>query len=102
MLIYRPILMMVTVLSLIFAGFNEVRNSLGLTVGLMNLCLWSWPLIEKWKKSRDAHRAEGERQLQIGNYPEAEQSLLLALAEAERRPVSVKKRTGMLWNLAEA
>jgi tetratricopeptide (TPR) repeat protein len=102
MLIYRTILVVVTVLSLIFAGFNEIRNSLGLTVGLMNLCLWSLPLIAKWKKSRDAHRVEGERQLQIGNYSEAEQSLVLALAEAEHRSASAKKRASVLWNLAEA
>ena len=102
MLIYRTILVMVTVLSLIFAGFNEIRNSLGLTVGLMNLCLWSWPFIAKWKKGRDAHRVEGERQLQVGNYSEAEQSLILALAEAELRVTSARKRASMLWNLAEA
>src|SRR5947207_15757152 len=102
MLIYWTFLVMVTVLRLIYAAFNEIRTSLGLTVGLMNLCLWSWPLIAKWNKSRDAHRVEGERQLQIGNYSEAEQSLILALAEAELRATSAKKRASLLWNLAEA
>src|SRR5262245_65181605 len=95
MVIYRIILVMVTVLSLIFAGFNEIRNTLGLTVGLMNLCLWSWPLIAKWNRRRDALRVEGERQLQIGNYSEAEQSLILALAEAELRATSAKKRASL-------
>src|SRR5260370_7918863 len=68
----------------------------------MNLCLWSWPLIAKWKKGRDAHRVEGERQLQVGNYSAAEQSLILALAEAEFRVTSAKKRASLLWSLAEA
>jgi len=99
---YRIILMVVSALSLVFAGFSEIRNSLFLTISLMNLCLWTFPLIEKWKKRRDALSVEGERQLQVGNYPEAEQSLLSAIAEAEGRRDSVKKLTGMLLNLAEA
>ena len=99
---YRVILMVVSLLSLLVAGLSEIRNSLFLTVGLMNLCLWTFPLIEKWKKRRNASSVEGERQLQVGNYPEAEQSLILALAEAEHQRTSVKKRASLLGSLAEA
>jgi len=102
MLSYRVILMVVSLLSLLVAGLSEIRNSLFLTVGLMNLCLWTFPLIEKWKRRRDASSVEGERQLQVGNYPEAEQVADSAVAERNTKRASVKKRASLLRNLAEA
>jgi tetratricopeptide (TPR) repeat protein len=102
MMSYRTILAVVTVLSLLVAGLGEIRNSLILTVGLMNLCLWTFPIIQKWKKRRDAPGLEGEGHLLVGNYPEAEQALRKALSQAEHQRITVKKRASLMRNLADA
>src|SRR5688500_13086559 len=99
---YSLILVAVTILSLVVAGLSEIRTSLMLTVGLMNLSMWTLPIVMKWKKQRDAVSVEGEKHLRVGNYPEAEQSLTIALEEAGRRQSSAKKRAAILLNLAEA
>ena len=101
-MVYRIILMIVSVLSLAVAGLSEIRNSLILTIGLMNLCMWTLPLVQKWKKQRDANSLEGERQLGVGNYAEAERSLVLAVADTQRQKASPAKRAAILMNLAEA
>jgi tetratricopeptide (TPR) repeat protein len=99
---YRNILLIVTVLSFLIAGLSEIRTSLFLTILLMNLCMWSWPIVAKWKKQRNAQYAAGEKHLQVGNYAEAEQKLAVALAEAQSRNRPPLKRAEILRNLAEA
>src|SRR5260370_23727080 len=102
MVTYRAILIVVTILSLAVAGLSEIRNSLILTLGLMNLCMWALPLFQKWKTKRDANSLEGERQLGIGNYPEAERFLVLAVADTQRQSTSAARMAALRLCLAEA
>src|SRR5436190_19220786 len=102
MLSYRTILTVITILSFMVAGLSEIRNSLLLTIALMNICMWTWPFVDKWRKQRNARSVEGERQLQVGNYPEAEQTLTAAVAEAATQRSSPSRRASILQNLAEA
>src|ERR1700756_5213992 len=100
---FRNILIVVTILSFLsIAGMKEIRASLALVILIMNICLWTLPRIEKWRKERNAHVTEGERQLGVGNYAEAERELILAAAEAEDRASSVAARAAIRRNLAEA
>src|SRR3954470_17634340 len=102
MLSYRTLLIVVTILSLSVTGLRQVRNSLSLTIGLMNACMWMLPIYERWKKKRDSHLLTGQSQLRVGNFAQAEQSLVLALAAAEEQHASEKKRAGILMSMAEA
>jgi tetratricopeptide (TPR) repeat protein len=56
----------------------------------------------KWQKKRDFHIIEGRAQLRVGNYPLAEQSLVLALADIEQQHGSAARRAAILIDLAEA
>src|SRR5260370_36301972 len=68
----------------------------------MNLCMWPLPVVQKWKKQRDANSLEGEKQLGVGNYPEAERSLVLAGADTPRQKASPAKRAAILMKLGQA
>jgi tetratricopeptide (TPR) repeat protein len=99
---YRALLIAVTVLSFLsVAGMREIRASLVVAIAFINVFGWSWELFNKWNKKRNQLAAEGERELQVGNYSEAEKSLALA-ADADSRGVSAGKRAAILRNLAEA
>jgi tetratricopeptide (TPR) repeat protein len=103
MLSYRTILVAVSVFSLLsIAGMRDVRTALLVAIVLINVFAWTWPLIERWSRRRNRLALEGERQLQIGNYSEAEKSLEAAAAEAIRRSASALKQAGILLRLAEA
>src|SRR6266576_1871868 len=97
---YRAILIVVTILSLAVAGLGSIRNSLALSLGLINLCMWSLPVYLKWKKKRDVNTTAGQEHLRVGNYPLAEESLTLALADVEQRGGSALARAGLLMSLA--
>src|SRR5690242_14752464 len=99
---YRTILIVITLLSFVIPGLSEIRFSLIVALALINLCVWTLPWVEKWRKQRNALSDEGERHLLAGNYPEAEQSLTLALAEAEHQKTLISRRFSILRNLAEA
>src|SRR5881296_1448043 len=103
MLSYRTILIIVTLLSLLsVAGMRQIGSALFFAIGMINVALWSWPRIDKALKKKNAHSLEGEKQLQAGNYKEAEAALLLAVADAETRRRSSLKRAELLCRLAEA
>src|SRR2546421_2263742 len=96
---YRTILYVVLVLSLLsIAGMNEIRTSLVVTIGLINITIWVWPRIEKLIKKYRVNTAVGEKHLLVGNYKEAEQALSDALSEAERRNSSAAMRASLLGN----
>src|ERR1700676_1443318 len=100
---YRTLLIIVTVLSFLsIAGMREIRASLTIAIVFVNVFGWSWALFDKWNKQRNRLTVEGEQDLQVGNYAEAEKSLTLAAAEAESRGASAGKRATILRNLAEA
>src|SRR5207247_1976441 len=40
------------------AGLGAIRTSLLVTVALINLGMWTAPIIQKWKKRRDASSVE--------------------------------------------
>ena len=100
---YRALLIFVTILSFLsIAGMREIRASLAVAILCINVFGWSWDLINKWNKRRSQLAAEGERELQVGNYGEAEKSLELAAADAKSRGASATKRAAIVRNLAEA
>lgn len=100
---YRTLLIIVTVLSFLsIAGMREIRASLTIAIVFVNVFGWSWALFDKWNKQRNRLTVEGEQDLQVGNYSEAEKSLTLAAAEAESRGASAGKQATILRNLAEA
>jgi tetratricopeptide (TPR) repeat protein len=99
---YRTILVVVTILSLTITSLGQVRNSLVLTIGLMNIFMWMYPIFAKWKKKRDAIADESARQLRVGNYPEAEKLLIRALGQADEQRRPRVWRVRMLRRLAEA
>src|SRR5262249_32716292 len=99
---YRTILVVITVLSLVITGLGQVRNSLILTLGMINLCGWAYALVDKWIKQRNALPAEAERHLRVGNYVEAEKALTLSLKEAELQRRSVLWRVRTLRHMSEA
>ena len=103
MALYRTLLIIVTVLSFLsIAGMREIRASLAVAIVFINVFGWSWALFDKWNKQRNRLTVEGEQDLQVGNYAEAEKSLTLAAAEAESRGASAGKQAAILRNLAEA
>src|SRR5260370_30990406 len=98
--LYRTILIVVTVLSFLsVAGMQEIRIPLVLAITCINVFGWSWPFIDKWIKRRNRLTHEGEQELKVGNYSEAEKSL--KLAAAENRGAGPAKRASILRNLAE-
>src|ERR1700676_1037782 len=100
---YRTLLIIVTVLSFLsIAGMREIRASLTIAIVFVNVFGWSWALFDKWNKQRNRLTVEGEQDLQVGNYAEAEKSLTLAAAEAESRGASAGRPATILRNLAEA
>jgi tetratricopeptide (TPR) repeat protein len=100
---YRALLIVVTVLSFLsIAGMREVRASLVVAIACINVFGWSWELINKYNKRRNRLAADGEQELRVGNYSEAEKSLAQAAAEANGRGASPAKRATILRNLAEA
>jgi tetratricopeptide (TPR) repeat protein len=96
------ILAVVTILSLTITSLGQVRNSLVLTIGMMNLFMWTYPIFAKWKKKRDAGADGAELQLKVGNHPEAEKLLILALGQADQQRRPRIWRVRMLRRLAEA
>jgi tetratricopeptide (TPR) repeat protein len=100
---YRIILIVVTVLSFLsIAGMREIRASLVVAIVIINVFGWSWPIIDKWNKRRNRLIADGEQELQVGNYGEAEKSLKLAAAEAESHGAPAARRSMILRSLAES
>src|SRR5260370_14401329 len=100
---YRAILVVVSVLSFLsVAGMREIRMYLIMTIALVNVFGWTWLLIDKWNKQRNRHTSDGEQELQVGNYGEAEKSLALAATEAGRRGATAAKQAGILRSLAVA
>src|ERR1700682_2506666 len=100
---YRALLIAVTVLSFLsVAGMREIRASLVVAIVFINAFGWSWELFNKWNKKRNQIAVQGERELQVGNYSEAEKSLALAAAEANSRSFSAGRRATIRRNLAEA
>jgi len=55
--------------------------------------MWILPRIDKWNEQRNAHRREGERQLQVRNYSEALRTLERAL-EIQKKTLSAGCRAG--------
>src|SRR3979490_3253109 len=99
--LYRTILIVVTVLSFLsVAGMRELRGSLIFTITLINVFGWGWPFLDKWIKERNRLSSEGQQELQVGNYGEAEKALMLAAAEAGRRGAAPGKQAAILRNLA--
>ena len=100
---YRALLIAVTVLSFLsVAGMREIRASLVVAILFINAFGWGWELFNKWNTRRNQLAVQGERELQVGNYSEAEKSLALALTEANSSGFSAGKRAAILRNLAEA
>ena len=100
---YRALLIAVTVLSFLsVAGMREIRASLVVAILFINAFGWGWELFNKWNKRRNQLADQGERELQVGNYSEAEKSLALAVTEANSSGFSAGKRATILRNLAEA
>src|SRR5258708_5321896 len=98
---YRTILIVVTVLSFLsVAGMREIRIPLLLAITFINVFGWSWPFVDKWIKRRNRLTNEGEQELKVGNYSEAERAL--TLAAAENRGAGPGKRASILRNLAES
>lgn len=103
MLSHRTILVAIAVFSLLtLVGMQETRLSLVIAVVLLNVVAWSWPLIVQWRQSKNRLLIEGERQLRIGNYGEAERALESAAAEATAKSVPALKQSEILLKLAEA
>jgi tetratricopeptide (TPR) repeat protein len=71
-------------------------------VVLANVFGWSGQFIDKWNKRVNQLIAAGEQDLHVGNYGQAENSLLLAATEAERHGVPAARRAVILRNVAEA
>src|SRR5260370_44457 len=80
---YRALLIAVTVLSFLsVAGMREIRASLVVAILFINAFGWGWELFNKWNTRRNQLAVQGERELQVGNYSEVEESL--AKPDAER------------------
>ena len=68
----------------------------------LNVFGWGWQIVDKWNKKRNQLLREGEQELQVGNYSEAEKFLTLAAAEAESHAASTARRAMILRILTEA
>jgi tetratricopeptide (TPR) repeat protein len=100
---YRTLLYVVLSLSVLsVAGMSEIRTSLIVAIGIINLAIWVWPRIEKILKERRAQTDLGEKHLQVGNYKEAEEALEKAIVEAEFRKSSASKRAALFVSLGES
>src|SRR6267142_1967051 len=90
---YRIILLIVTLLSVLsVAGMKELGGVILMIIGMINIALWTWPRIDKALKEKNVHRIEGDKQIRAGNLNQAEEAMILAVADAERRKLSVSKR----------
>lgn len=63
---------------------------------------WAAPHIQEWHRKRHVNQTEGERHLASRNYSEAEQHLILAVGEAQKRRYSAVKKNALRLQLAQA
>jgi tetratricopeptide (TPR) repeat protein len=102
MLSYRTILFFVAALSgITISGLGKVRWPLVASIILVNIALWLMPRVLDILRKRNAEAELGAKQLQAGNYPEAEAALTAALGKAVRGGSS-SAQVELLWGLAAA
>jgi tetratricopeptide (TPR) repeat protein len=102
MLSYRTILYLVGGLSILaISGMGGVRWSVVVSIIGLNVCLWLMPRVLDRLQRRNTDATLGLKQLQAGNYREAEEPLRRAVGQAVQRRSS-STQIELLWALAES
>ena len=100
---YKMIGGFIAVLSVIgVSTASEMRWFLGICLGVVNALVWGWPHYSKWQKKRGHLRIEGQRQLDAGNYAEAERLLVAAAQQMQGRRVAPGEHIALLCDIGTA